>query len=203
MADFPNNERDKRIADLKPLCLKGDESAWREMFELLYPAAMRVAAGVFCLAREEAENIAQTAVSELAGNLARIEHPLGFVARVAHNKSVDYLRKKRELLPDPVQNEEGEAADWFETVASPAPESDRDFLLIEMLAGFLGEMGEPCATLLRARFCDELSYAETAGKASIPAPQVGVYLKRCLDRLAGRLGQDPGLWKEMRNLAGG
>jgi len=51
----------------------------------------------------------------------------------------------------------------------------------------LEEIPEPCRSLLRQLFVEELAHADVARRHGIAAGSVGVYRRRCLDRLATRL----------------
>jgi len=182
-------------------CLAGDSEGWTALFTLFYPRAKAVAMNYpFRFEAHTAEDIAQETVIELTRQFCAIRNPKGFVGRVAHNKCVDYLRKKREIPLPPSPDDSHDPADLDPAAIESLPPGVEDNEALGLLDQALHALGEPCRGLLHARFMEDLSYAEAAEKTAIPVAQVGVYISRCLDRLRKHISNEPMIWKELKAL---
>lgn len=191
---------------LQKRCLKGDDSAWRELYQNVFSRAKAIAqATPFRFDTSTAEDIAQDVVVELTRKLVDVENISGFVGRVAHNKCVDYIRKKKETPFSSLVRENSDSTECAIDVAGPdfLPETLDDNRALLVVRRKLMELGEPCRELIQGRFFDDLSYEEVANRVSLPASQVGVYLARCLGRLRKHLENTQGLWAELEGLLRG
>lgn len=189
--------------DLQKRCLRGEDSAWRELYGRAFAAARSIAlAPPFCFDAAAAEDIAQDTVVELTKQLAEVKHWQAFTGRVAHNKCVDRVRKRKEVPLASHARDENEESRIVNSLPAPEflPESLDDNKALECLRVVVQDLGQPCRGLLHARFFDELSYAEVAVRVAMPSGQVGVYIGRCLDRLRKRIEVQPKIWAELREL---
>jgi RNA polymerase sigma factor (sigma-70 family) len=189
--------------ELVARCLRGDSKAWSELFRANFRHAEIVAlAPPFRFHAHEAEDIAQETMIELARKLAQIENIPAFVGTVAHNKCVDRVRKMKPVLEsDLPRGDDGDepGLDQF-AGAAPLPMELADNEAFSLLLGAVETLGEPCRAILHNRFFEELAYKDIAERLSIPAPQVGVYLARCLNRVRTQIEQRPDVWKELEAL---
>lgn len=184
---------------LRERCLEQDDKAWRELYRRSFNIARSTAlAPPFRFDVSTAEDLAQDVVVELAKKIREVENWIGFTGRVAHNKCVDRVRKKKEI-PLSTLMREGEEG-FFETISPPGflPEMLDDDVAMAFLRSALADLGQPCQNLLRVRFFDELSYSDAAVQVSIPSDQVGVYISRCLDRLRKKIEAQPRIWAELK-----
>lgn len=192
-----------QIANLKVRCLNADENAWRELYRFGFRKARAVAiAPPFLCDAATADDIAQEVILVLTKNLATIENVGGFIGRVAHNTCVDRIRKKREVPLTSLSVDDSTTDRILANLpaAEYLPEEIDDNKALAALGLALDSLGTPCRQLLRARFFDELSYAESAVRVSLPVTQVGVYLGRCLNRLKTLMERQGSLWEELRRL---
>lgn len=183
-------------------CLRGETSAWSELFKTNYRLAEFIArAPPFQFNTHEAEDIAQETMIELARKLANVENIKAFVGVVAHNKCVDRVRKKKEVfVRDLASDDRGE--DPMERVLAPEPVSFElvDNESLSAIREAIDSLGDPCKSILFQRYFEELSYKKIAEQTAVPLPQVGVYLARCLARLRADLETHPTLWAELASL---
>ncbi len=188
--------------ELVARCLRGDSKAWSELFHANFRHAEMVAlAPPFRFHVHEAEDIAQETMIELARKLAGVENIPAFVGTVAHNKCVDRVRKMKPVLESDLPHGEDEDPS-LDSVAQPEtlPPELADSEVLGELLGAVETLGEMCRGIPHNRFFEELAYKDIGERLSIPAPQVGVYLARCLTRLRTQIEQRPDLWKELEAL---
>lgn len=185
-------------------CLRGESSAWAELFRVNFRHAEQVAlAPPFRFTTHEAEDIAQETMIELARKLDEVENIPAFVGVIAHNKCVDRVRKKKPVLQTDLAGADGDGPDLDQLAAvTPLPLESANDELLTLLTGALESLGDSCRMLLHHRFFDELSYKDIAARLAIPNAQVGVYLARCLNRLRAQIEKRPDVWKELAALLG-
>jgi RNA polymerase sigma factor (sigma-70 family) len=193
---------------LRERCLNQDDSAWRELYRRSFSIARSIAlAPPFRFDPGTADDIAQGVVVELTNQLPDVQNWIGFTGRVAHNKCVDRVRKRKEIPISVLATTEQEEQNLVGNLPGVEflPETLDDAQTLTFVRSALAELGQPCQDLLRARFFDELSYADVAIRVPVPAEQVGVYIGRCLGRLRKRIEEQPGVWEELRAMisAGG
>ena len=156
-------------------CKKGDEESWRQLFRSLYPIARWVSKHILRDSPEQVwEEVAQETMIVLAREIRTIsdmEHAGRFVRIIARNKSIDFIRKSRvklEEIPD----------DYPAHVHEELEDS-----VIMRLRCAVQEIGEPCRTIIRRRFYDDLSHKDIAMRLGVAVNQVGVRIQRCLKTL--------------------
>lgn len=161
--------------DLLRKCRRGDDSSWRVLFAVTYPLSRWVVSHtLFNISPCIIDEIAQDTMIALAQNIVKISdeaHAKRFVKRVARNKSIDYIRRNREL---------------FEDVPEDIPMEEDFFLenhVVEVLHVAVQELKEPCQTIVRSRYLQNRSYKDIAKKVGIEIGQIGVRLNRCLSFL--------------------
>ena len=186
---------------LRERCLEQDDSAWRELYRRSFRIAHSIAlAPPFRFDPGTADDIAQVVVVELASHLPDVKNWIGFTGRVAHNKCVDRVRKRKEVPISVLAKNEQDEEHLVGNLPGLEflPETLDDDKTLSFVRTALSELGQPCRDLLRARFFEELSYEEAAIQVSISPAQIGVYIARCLDRLRKRIEAQPGAWTELR-----
>jgi RNA polymerase sigma factor (sigma-70 family) len=122
------------------------------------------------------------------------------VRTAAHNKCVDFLRKK-----DPLMNRAPCETDEHEQDLIPDPKelpsAYADSAAVEALRQCLHTMGNPCYDLLIQRYYAGNSYKEIALTLSLPDGQIGPRIAHCLEKLKKFLEQTyPGLGSELAGL---
>ena len=193
------------IDDVKKRCLLGQDNAWRELYRQSFGIARSIAlAPPFRFDSGTADDIAQGAVVDLTNKLPEVKNWASFVGRVAHNKCVDRVRKRKEIPVSVLATSEQDETNLVENLPGLdfLPETLDDDQTLLFVRTALSELGQPCQDLLRARFFDELSYEQAANHVSIPPAQAGVYIGRCLDRLRKRIETQPGVWAELQAIMG-
>lgn len=170
-------------------CQRGDDACWRKLFALTYPLSKWcVTHTLFCISHCVVEEIAQDTMLALAQNLVKITdetHLKRFVKRVTRNKCIDYIRRNREQFAD---------------VPDDIPAEEDLFLenrVVEALHEAVRELKEPCQTIIRTRFLQNLSYKEIAKKVGIEVGQIGVRINRCLSFLKNLLAYKNISWEDI------
>ena len=187
---------------------RGDQDAWEEAFQRLYPSAFAAARHPLAsLTPSEAEDIAIEALTLL---LPKVKQVAGFdelrllVITIASRKAIS--EKRRQLAGkrgggdltslDAMQDDETirfEPAEQLLTHLSGTDLRELSRLLDAALSGL-----EPRqAGLLRDFLMHHLPYKELAEKYRMPIGSVGVSLARSLDKIRAQLQAMPKLWKEL------
>ena len=191
------------LAELQTRCVQGDDQAWKELYAELFPLARYIGSQApFEFDAGTAAEIAQEVMLELTRKLAEIKNVGAFTRRIAHNKCVDRVRKKKETPLAALRNDEDVSSDLLDSLQAPdyLPESLDDSRVIRAFQAALAGLGEPCSQLLQCRFFDELTYAEVARRIGMPAGQIGVRIGRCLAKLREKMQSEPAVWKELEML---
>lgn len=115
-----------------------------------------------------------------------------YLATVSVNKATDYLRSswrhRTEELGEDVQPDGDDASGY----ALDKQIADLMRRVLDMLA----ERHEKCRKLLKLKYFHEFSYVEIAENMEMTTNQVGVYLKRCLERCKVLLGYESPLGED-------
>ena len=186
---------------------EGDDGAWDQAFDWLWPTAFAVAQlKLQPFFPEDVEDVAIEALEEVVGKVRTLksgEELKPLVASIAHNRAVSLLRERfarkrgagmTESLDNP-PNGAGEPVD----PPSEAP------LLVELdqneLAGLLRDLQRDLKpehrALLNDFFLHRLSYEEIARKHGLAMGSVGVYLKRGLEGMRNAATRHPVILKEL------
>lgn len=166
-------------AELVGRCLVGDESAWDELLRRHRPLVISIAAR-HGLRGDAAEDIYQATCVTMLERLELLRDHRSLAAWVATTVARKCWRRRAErgLVELPADR------------ASDGPLLEAALVEARQLAAVreaLDEMPEPCRSLLRELFVDDLAHADVARRHGIAVGSVGVYRRRCLDRLAKRL----------------
>ncbi len=185
------------------LLQQGDRAAWSQAFQWLYPTAFAVATNkLLPIHPAEIEDVALTTLEALVDKVATVKE-VGelkkLAAAIAHNKSVDVIRKLPLPVTPPQRDDDDPSFD------PPDPTSPFEALHHNELANLLGqcmtELKEQCRKLLKATFLDGLKQKEIADAMGMPMGSVGVNLSRCLKKLA-EIAKRSGVHEEMRLFLG-
>jgi len=187
---------------------RGDDAAWDEAFQRLYPAAFAAARHpLAALTPSEAEDIAIEALTLLLPKVNQISNfdelrPL--VVTIASRKAIS--EKRRQLADkrgggdvsslDAMQDDETIRFEPAEQLTSHLNSTDlRE--LSQLLDAALSGLEPRQAELLRDFLVHHLSYKELAKKYRMPIGSVGVSLARSLEKVRTFLKTSPKLWKEL------
>ena len=187
---------------------RGDEAAWDEAFQRLYPSAFAAARHPLAsLTPAEAEDVAIEALTLL---LPKVKQVAAFdelrllVITIASRKAIS--EKRRQLADkrgggdltslDAMQDDETLHFEPAEQITTHLKSTDlRE--LTGLLETALASLEPQQADLLRDFLIYHLPYKEIARKYKMPIGSVGVSLARSLDKIRGFLRTTPKLWKEL------
>jgi len=167
--------------EIMEACIAGKESGWRDLFRHFYPLARWIAS--VHLSADRADDIAQETMIALcaAVKAGKVRNLPGYVRTVAHNKCVNFLRKKEPLdyRINPAEQE-----DELDGIAAPVeiPLEMAEEDAMTALSRYLQEMEHPCSELLKKSYLERKSYDELSSALSIPAAQVGMRIRRCREK---------------------
>jgi len=168
----------------------GDEAAWDEAFDWLWPTVFAVAQlKVQPFLPDEAEDLAIEALEELVEkvpSIKSVEELKPLAASISHHRAVSRLRErfaqkrgagKTESLDAPTD----EAGHTNEPASEFSPFAELEQReLAERLRRSLSELKPPQGEVLSDFFLLGLRYEEIAEKRGVAIGSVGVYLKRGL-----------------------
>jgi len=179
----------------------GDMAAFRELIEEYQRLVCHV---VFRMVLNESdrEEICQEVFVKIYQNLGKFEFKSKlstWIAKIAYNTCINYLKKKKVPLYDDLAEAEtlaaGEsaaerAAGYIENVAGEAPAQD-EMMMSQELSQFLHEeinqLPVQYRTILTLYHLDELSYQEIEEITNLPEGTVKSYLFRARKLLKERL----------------
>ncbi|MCA9727223.1 MAG: sigma-70 family RNA polymerase sigma factor [Candidatus Eisenbacteria bacterium] len=174
-------------SELLELCLGGGETAWEELViryqGLVFSTALEVGLGT-----DDAGDVFQEVWAELYRSLRRIRHPdalarwlMVATRRASWKVAVRSRRVVPDLPPDLVDP-------WA------LPDEAIEFLEARTrIEEALGELGEPCATVLRLLFLEDppKDYREIATAAGVAIGTIGSARARCMTKLRRILRHRP------------
>lgn len=175
-------ERHVHDAGLVARCLEGDEAAWSELLQRHRPLILAVARRSG-LRGDVAEDLYQATCITLLQRLEILRDHRSLAAWVATTAARKAWRLKRSLAS-------AKAPPDAASMRTSAPRPDQEFAWAEERTAVreaLEEMPEPCRTLLTRLFVEDAAYDRVAQELGIALGSVGVYRRRCLDRLRRRL----------------
>ncbi len=180
-------------------CLRGEATAWDELFDAHYAAAGRFIFQVSSsFNTEDVEEICQETFLTVIKSLGTFQGNCQFqtwLFRIAANKAHDYLGKQhaakrgggqRTLSLDAPLN--GEADGFTLDPPSSAPGPDRALMHFEdagLITRALEELGGPCREVIELRYFADLSYEEISAELNLNPKTVSSRLSKCLDKLEG------------------
>ena len=180
-------------------CLRGEATAWDELFDAHYAAAGRFIFQVSSsFNAEDVEEICQETFLTVIKSLGTFQGNCQFqtwLYRIAANKAHDYLQKQRAakrgggqrtLSLDAPLN--GEADGFTLDPPSSAPGPDRTLMHFEdagLITQALEELGGPCREVIELRYFADLSYEEISAELNLNPKTVSSRLSKCLDKLEG------------------
>jgi len=182
-------------AELLTRCRRGEATAWDELFDLHYAAALRF---VFQIAsdftQEDAEEICQEVFLSVIRHLDSFQGDSRFqtwVFRIAANKARDYRERRVAAKrgggkpPVSLQAEDPETGLAMDPPA-PAPGPDEVLMnaeQMELVRDTLDRLGEPCREIIELRYFGDLNYEELSRTLKLNPKTVSSRLSKCLDRL--------------------
>jgi RNA polymerase sigma factor (sigma-70 family) len=158
-----------------------DRAAFKRVYDLtsarLFGAVLRIVRD-----RGVAEEVIQEAYLRIwekaASYRLEIGSPLTWMISIAHNRAIDVIRKRKEVLV--AANEDGE--DWLDQVADPAS-GDMDFEDREGLRRCLERLEEPQRNCIVLAYCSGYSRDELATRFERPVNTIKTWLHRGLAAL--------------------
>ncbi len=187
---------------------RGEDAAWQEAFQRLYPAAFAAARHPLAsLTPTESEDVAIEALTLL---LPKVKQASAFdelrllVITISSRKAIS--EKRRQLADkrgggdltslDALQDDETIHFEPAEQITSRLNATDLKELS-RLLDIALGALEPKQAALVRDFLVHHLPYKELARKHGMPIGSVGVSLARGLDKIRTHLKAVPRLWKEL------
>ncbi len=204
--DWGANANDPRLLDK---CRAGSEPAWSRLYATCLPP-LRTLAFRMGFAESEVQDICQEVLTALAREITTVRNVAAFVQTVCRRRCIDHIRRRR---PEEPYDEGGnleqpvpsaavvrhEMETWVQSIQSE-DKAEAGLEALHLLRDHLETTEEPCKSLLHQRYFDEQSYQDIAAAGKIPAPQVGVYIGRCIKRLAARLRGRADTWAALSEL---
>ncbi|MBL7715624.1 MAG: RNA polymerase sigma factor [Bdellovibrionales bacterium] len=148
----------------------GDRQAFELLFEH-YQGAVVSYAYTWVKNQDHAEEIAQEAFLKIYRVRESYEPTASFVSwlwTIVRNTALDFLRKKKEFLMDPLTHDESEGSSGSSPIDEiESPLSDAEALLIEetdrlQIERCMGKITAPQKEALQLRLVSELSYEQIA-----------------------------------------
>jgi RNA polymerase sigma factor (sigma-70 family) len=191
--------------ELLQLLKKGDEIAWQEAFQKLYPVAFHAAKHPSAsLSPSECEDAAIECLTDLVNCIQTIpdfEQLKALTAAIAYRKAISMSRKKYAAKRGSNQTESldnlFETAEMTENALNALSEVELAELT-QLLSQVLDVLGEPSRSILRDFLVEGIKYRELSQKYGVPMGTVGVLISRSLKRVQEQLNQSPRLVKELR-----
>lgn len=160
-------------------CIKGDQAAWKDLVvryeRLVYSVAL-----TFCRESDDASDIFQQVWMELYRQVSDLRNVKALPAwLITVTRRISYKLIASRLGSEPLDEE--------------LPDIKQQLTQIEhehALERALEQVGGRCHQLIEFLYFtpEEPTYAEIAGKLSIPVPSIGPTRARCLEKLRKLLG---------------
>lgn len=186
-----DDRRHEEDAALVGRCLDGDREAWGRLLTRHRPLIMAVA--LRCgLRTEDAEEMYQEVCLTLLERLELLRDHRSLAAWVSTTTARKCWRARRRDRKGPIGLDDDEPG-LDERAADDAPLPEEVFAEAaerEAVRAALAELGAPCGELLRLLFVEDRPYEFVAEKLGLAVGSIGVYRRRCLDRLGSRLAAD-------------
>jgi RNA polymerase sigma factor (sigma-70 family) len=164
-------------AELVARCRGGDEAAWAELVDRYARYVYAIAARVYRLAPEDAEDVFQEVfarVFERLGTLRDDEALRPWIAQTTRNCAVDTLRRSgREVAVDAVPEDVDEGLDRLDEALT--------------VHAALERLSPDCREILDRFFRRDESYRTISADLDLPSGTVASRIARCLTRLRDML----------------
>ncbi len=174
-------------AELLGAARRGEEAAWRSLYERYRWFVWSVARGFYQLDYATAEDVAMSVWGKLAIYCERIREPeklAAWLRRTTYNEAVGALRRQGRQIPTDFE--------WdVEDTTTPGPDEVvvEDELKRALVRGF-NQLSGDCRQLLYLMFHEEgLSYAEMGHILGRAPGALGPTRGRCLEQLAQLIEQ--------------
>ena len=178
----------------------GDEAAWMNVYEWLWPKALAVASNKLRFSTStDAEDVASIALQQLVDHVEKVsatEDLLPLTLAITHNQTVQLIRyNKAEKRDVRATDSLGE----FDVPAPSAPLSELDLQELRTLIESLQKTLSPkAASVLGDFYLKGLTQHEIAERNKLALNSVGVNITRSLQRIREVVGKNPTLMKEIQ-----
>jgi RNA polymerase sigma factor (sigma-70 family) len=186
----PEASDDRYLEDaaLVARCLEDDREAWSSLLTRHRPLIMAVA--LRCgLRADDAEEMYQEVCITLLERLELLRDHRSLAAWVATTTARKCWKAKACRRPESLP-ELDDGPGLAERIEDSAPLPEQVFAETserEAVRGAVAGLGDPCERLLTLLFVDEAPYERVAKKLGLAVGSIGVYRRRCLQRLRSRL----------------
>ena len=169
-------------AELVARCRAGDEAAWGALVDRYARYVYAIAARVYRLGQEDAEDVFQEVfarVFERLGTLRDDDALRPWIAQTTRNCAVDTLRRSgREIAVDEVPEDIDEGLDRLDEALT--------------VHAALERLAPECREILDRFFRRDESYRTISADLELPSGTVASRIARCLTRLRDALEPEPG-----------
>ena len=178
----------------------GDEAAWMNVYEWLWPKALAVASNKLRFSTStDAEDVASIALQQLVDHVEKVsatEDLLPLTLAITHNQTVQLIRyNKAEKRDVRATDSLGE----FDVPAPSASLSELDLQELRTLIESLQKTLSPkAASVLGDFYLKGLTQREIAKRNNLALNSVGVNITRSLQRIREVMGKNPTLMKEIQ-----
>lgn len=186
----------RREEELVEQCMRGDRTAWEELYRVNYPKVRRIVGWKrWGFSASEVEDGIQEVFVEVIRSLHnfRAESNLNtFVTRIARNRCISHLRKKtalkrgKEELGYVIEDGTGDVDQPRALAIDGAPTPEEAMMAqteARLLGGALERLSGECQQIVRLRYFCQQSYSEMCALLDLPLGTVCSRLKRCLGKL--------------------
>ena len=177
--------------DLVPLIqasATGDRAAFRALYDQASPKLFGILLRII-RDRQEAEDALQDVFLRIWRNAANYAPeagaPLAWMASIARNRAIDYMRVKKPVRREP--NEDG--VDWLEKIADPSDDVGRS-MNASTLRFCLERIEEPSRSCVTLAYCEGFSREELADRFGRPVNTIKTLLHRALAALKTCMDQN-------------
>lgn len=182
-------------ADLLAQCLRGEATAWDELFDRHYAAAGRFIFQLgYNFTPEDVDEITQEVFLTVIRSLHTFQGNCQFqtwLFKIASNRARDYRQKqsaaKRGGGRAPISLQQEDPETGF-TIDPPSNLPGPDLLLmnsekIHLVGQALEQLGGPCQEIIELRYFADLSYEEISKTLELNQKTVSSRLSKCLAKL--------------------
>ena len=173
---------------------EGDQNAFTDVYEASYRYLHTC---VIHIVRDEdiAQDMLQDTYVEICRNIGQLKSSADFLswaATIANRKCFAYLRKDRDMLVDPKEDEEGNEAGFFENIADDEafiPENIfDDRAKIEIIRGIIDDLSDLQRACVIGFYYNEQKQDEIASELGIPVNTVKSHLNRAKAKIKDAVG---------------